>query len=119
MFARQPSDALTSLVKKLDAATAEKKIKSFVVFLNDDEKLPEQVKSLATSENIKNTVFAVDNPAGPPDYKIAKEADVTILLYNKHKVEVNHAFRKHEFTSEAIAKVVSDLGKIAADRNKK
>ena len=104
---------MTSLVKQLDAATADKKIKSFVIFLNDDEGLPEQVKTLAKTENIKNTVFAVDNPAGPGEYKIAKEAEITVLLYNKHKVEVNHAFRKSEFTPQAVAKVVEDLDKIA------
>jgi hypothetical protein len=109
---------LTSLVKQLDAATGEKKIKSFVVFLNDDEGLPEQVKALAKSANIKNTVFAIDNPAGPTDYHIAKEAEITVLLYNKHKVQANHAFRKSEFTPQAVEKVIGDLGKIAKDAKK-
>jgi hypothetical protein len=109
---------LTSLVKKLDAATADKKIKSFVIFLSDDEKLPDEVKALAKSESIKNTVFAVDNPSGPQDYKIAKDADITVLLYNKHKVEVNHAFRAGEFNAGAVEKVVSDLSKIAAGKKK-
>jgi len=109
---------LTSLVKQLDAATAEKKIKSFVVFLNDDEKLPEQLKDLAKKEDIKNTVFAVDNPAGPTDYSISKDADVTVLLYDKHKVQVNHAYRKGEFNAQAVQQVVSDLGKIEKKSSK-
>jgi hypothetical protein len=112
VFARQPSGALTSLVKQLDAATGEKKIKSFVVFLNDDEKLADQLKDLAKSEGIKGTVFAIDNPAGPKDYNIAKDADVTVLLYSKHKVVVNHAFRKGEFNEAAAAKVAGELDKI-------
>jgi hypothetical protein len=113
VFARQPSETLTSLVKQLDAATAEKKIKSFVVFLNDEENLADRLKDLAKTEGIKYTVFAIDNPAGPPDYKISKEADVTVLLYNRHKVQVNHAFRKADFTPKAVDAVVADLPKIA------
>ena len=42
VFARKPSDTLTSLVKKLDAAVTDKKIKAFVCFLNDDENLADE-----------------------------------------------------------------------------
>jgi hypothetical protein len=115
VFARKPSDTLTSLVKKFDAVVGEKKMKSFVVFLNDDEKLPDELKALSVKEKIKNTPFAVDNPAGPGAYKIAKEADVTVLLYNKHKVEANHAFRKGELTPQAVETIVKDLSKITSD----
>jgi hypothetical protein len=112
VFARKPSDTLTSLVKKFDAAVGEKKIKSFVCFLNDDEKLPDQLKELAKTEKIKNTPFTVDNPAGPNAYKIAKDADVTVLLYKAHTVEANHTFRKGEFTPAAVEMIVKDLSKI-------
>ena len=115
VFARKPSDTLTSLVKQLDAAVTEKKIKSFVCFLNDDEKLPDELKELSKKAGIKNTPFAVDNPAGPDAYKIAKESDITVLLYNKHKVEVNHAFRKGELTPQAVEMIVKDLSKITSD----
>ena len=64
---------------------------------------------LAKAASIKNTVFAVDNPAGPKEYQIAKEADVTVLLYKKHKVEVNHTFAKGEFTSQAGALTNGDV----------
>ena len=115
VFARKPSDTLNSLVKKLDAAVGEKKIKAFVCFLNDDEKLPDQLKALSEKEKIKNTPFTVDNPAGPTAYKIAKDADVTVLLYKKHVVKANHAFRKGELTPQAVERVVKDLSKITGD----
>ena len=47
IFAREVSDSLTSLVKKLDAATAKNsdaKMGSFVVFCNDDEDLKDKLK---------------------------------------------------------------------------
>jgi hypothetical protein len=115
IFAREVSDNLTSLVKKIDAATAENKkarMGSFVVFLSDDEDLQKKLETLAEKEGIKNTVLSIDNVAGPKGYKVAKDADVTVILYNKQKVEANHAFRKGELNAGAVEKVVGDLKKI-------
>jgi hypothetical protein len=116
IFARKVTGPLTSLVKKIDAATvknAAKKMGSFVVFLSDDdEKLADQLKALAEKEGIKKTVLTIDNPAGPPRYNIAKDADVTVVLYNKQNVKANFAFRKGEFNDAAVEKVVGAISKI-------
>ncbi len=115
IFAREVSAPLTSLVKKIDAATAANKSKrmgSFVVFLSDDEKLAPKAKELATSENLKNCILSIDNPAGPDGYNVAKEADITVVLYNKRKVEANFAFKKGELNDQAIEKVVGAVSKI-------
>jgi hypothetical protein len=106
---------LTSLVKKIDAATVEnkdKKLCSFITFLNDDEGAGDKLKDLAKKAGIKKCVFTLDNPPGPKGYKIAKDADVTVVLYNKRKVESNFAFRKGELNAAAIEKIVGDLKKI-------
>jgi len=119
IFAREVSDSLTSLVKKIDAETAKNskaKMGSFVVFLSDDEKLPDRLKALASKEGIKKTVLAVDNPAGPQGYDVAKDADVTVVLYNKRKVESNHAYKKGELSSKAIDEIIADLPKILAEK---
>jgi hypothetical protein len=118
IFARSNSDALTSLVKKLDAATAENKSKrmgSFVVYLSDDEALEDQLKTLAEKQGIKNCVLSIDNVAGPKGYNVAKDADVTVVLYNKRKVEANHAFKKGELNAKAIDAIVADLPKIVGN----
>src|SRR6516162_4178717 len=84
VFAREMTGSLTSLVKKIDKATAKYsncKMGSFVVFLNDDEGLEKQLKDFIKKEGIKKTVLMIDNPSGPADYNIAKNADVTVLLY--------------------------------------
>lgn len=115
IFAREASDTLTSLVKKIDAATVEnkdKKLNSFIVFLSDDENAGDKLKEMAKKHDIKKLVFSIDNVAGPKAYKIAKEADVTVILYNKRKVESNFAFRRGELNPAAVAKVVGDLKKI-------
>ena len=117
IFAREVSDNLTSLVKKIDAETAKNKkakMGSFVVFLSDDEKLEAQLKALAEKEGIKNCILSIDNPAGPTGYQVAKDADVTVVLYNQRKVEANHAFKKGELNAKAIDTIVADVPKIIA-----
>ncbi len=113
VFARKINDPLTSLVKKLNAATQKNKsLKAFVVLLSKDEDAADKLKALAKKEGIKNVPLTIDNPAGPKAYKIAKDADVTVLLYRQHTVEVNHAFRGNQFNEQAVNRVVGDLKKI-------
>jgi hypothetical protein len=115
IFAREVSPALTSLVKKLDAEAvknADKKMGSFVVFLNDDAGLEAKLKELAEKEKLQKLVLSIDNPAGPKAYKIAQDADVTVVLYNKSKVASNYAFKKGELKDADIDKIVKDVSKI-------
>jgi hypothetical protein len=115
VFARDASDPVTSLVKKIEACTVknkEKKLKSFAVFMSDDESIEKKLKEFADKDKIQQCILTIDNPAGPKDYKIEKEADVTVLLYVGKKVKVNHSFKKGELNDDAIAKVLKDVPKI-------
>ena len=114
IFAREVSGPLTSLVKKIDAATSKhsgQKMGSFVVFCSDAEGLEKQLKALVEKEKLKNIVLAIDNPSGPPKYKVAKDADVTVVLYNKHKVKANFAFKKGQLTDAEVNKIVGAVDK--------
>lgn len=109
IFAREINDNLTGLVKKIDAittSTGTKTTGSFVVFLNDEEGLEKKLEDLAKKEGIKECVLAIDSPAGPGGYKIAKEADVTVVIYKGRKVENNFAFKKGELKEGDIEKIV-------------
>ena len=115
IFAREVSDPLTSLVKKIDAFTEQHKaadVGSFVVFCNDAEGLEKQLKELADKEKLKHLVLSIDNPAGPKDYQVTKDADITIVFYSQFKVVANHVFRKGDLKDKEIAKVLEDLPKI-------
>src|SRR4051812_47786492 len=99
IFAREITGPLTSLVKKIDEETAkhsDARMGSFVVFLTDEEGLDKKLKELADKEKIEKTALAIDNPAGPKGYNIAKDADVTVVLYSKKNVKANYAFKKGE-----------------------
>ena len=115
IFAREVTDNLTGLVKKIDAVNAEKGAKagSFVVFLNDEEGYDKKLTSLAEKEGLKQTVLALESPAGPGGYNIAKEADVTVILYRSHKVVHNHAFKKGELKSSDIESIVKKYQEVA------
>lgn len=110
VFARGTSDNLTSLVKKLDKTN----VNSFVVFLSDDEGLGDKVKTLAEKEGIKKTILTIDNVAGPKAYNVAKDAEVTVVLYKQQVVAANHAFKKGELNEKGISAVIADLPKISS-----
>ena len=108
IFARDITGPLTSLVKKIDAINVKNSgMGSFVVFMTDEEKLGDNAKELAKKEGLKKTVLTIDNPTGPQAYKVAKDADVTVVLYNNRNVKANFAFRKGELNDAAVEKVVS------------
>ncbi len=115
VFAREVSAPLTKLIKQLDAATAknsEQNMGSFVVFLSDKEGLADQLKSVAKSAKLQQTVLAIDNPSGPQKYDVSKDADVTVVLYSRHDVLANHTFRKGQLNDQAIQKILADMPKI-------
>src|SRR5258706_11601658 len=123
IFAREASDSLTSLVKKLDAATAKNsdaKMGSFVVFCNDDEDLKDKLKDLAKKEHLEKIVLSIDSPAGPePEiYKVAKDADITVILYDKRDVKVNKAYKKGEFSAKDDDGILAGVEKMIAQKKK-
>jgi hypothetical protein len=118
VFARSIDSNLTSLVKQLDATIAKddsKKLRAFVVLLTEDaDKVAKDLEKLAEKENIKNVPLTlVEGPAGPPEYKIAKEAEITVLGWNG-PVKFNHAFKKGEIAKKDIETIVGDVQKLTA-----
>src|SRR5262249_31933485 len=115
IFAREISDPLTSLVKKIEAATKKNSgcsMGSFVVFTSDDDKLEKKLKDFAKKEKLEHTVLTIDSPAGPEDYNIAKDADVTVVLYVGKTVKVNYAFKKGQMKDKDVEKILTDLSKV-------
>ncbi len=112
VFARDLTPEVASLIKQIDATTVKNKSKdmgSFAVFCSDDEKLEAKLKAFAEKEKIETIVLTIDNPTGPKAYKIAKEADVTVVYYADRKVATNHAFRAGEFTATTVDRVAADV----------
>jgi hypothetical protein len=112
VFARKTSEPLASLVKQIDKKIGEnRQLKSFVVLLSD--KGDNDLKKLAKDSSIKNVPLTMHrDPAGLPDYDITRDAaDVTVLMWNHHKVKVNRAF-KGDLTEKDIRLIVDDVPKV-------
>lgn len=115
IHAREITEELTSLVSELDklvspAAPAGRAgcTHAFVVFLTDDpDALESKLTDVAAKAKIKNTPLTIyDGIAGHPDYKVSKDAEVTVMMWTKRKVDVNFAFGKGELDKDAIKKIV-------------
>jgi hypothetical protein len=114
VFARKTSEPLASLVKKIDERIGENsKLKAFVVITPKKGEHPaDELKTLATTAEIKHVPLTIgESPNGPPDYEVARDADVTVLMWQHHKVKVNHAF-KGELTDENVSTIVDDIPKV-------
>ncbi len=91
---------------------------SFVVFCSDDEGLKDKLKELAEKEHLKKTILTLDNPSGPSKYEVAKDADITVILYNEREVKVNRAYKKGELSNKEIEAIVADIPKIIVEKKK-
>ena len=120
IFARNADDAMTQkLIKEVDAVTAKNAgcdMGSFVVFCTDDDSTEKKLKALTEKEKYKKVILSVDNPAGPKNYKVSKDADVTVVLYTKHMVKANHAFKAGELKDGDITKIVSEVSTITPSK---
>jgi len=117
IFTRSLTDDLAGLVKKIDetvAANDDKQMAAFLVLLTDDATAAEaQLKELAEKHEITNVPLTYyEDTKGPSHYKIAEDADVTVMMWVSTSVKVNHAFAAGELDKEKAAAVVSDTAKI-------
>jgi hypothetical protein len=117
VFARSLSDPLAKLVRGLDRALAENKkaeLRGWVTFLHEDQSTfdPEVVK-WARKHAVRNVPLGVfEDVDGPPSYKLARDADVTVLLFVKQKVVVNAAFRAGELNDARIKGILAAVPRI-------
>ena len=115
VFARSTSDSLGKLMARLDAegiANKDAGCKVWLTLLAEKADLDALAK-WAQKQGIKSApVGAFEDADGPPAYKLAKDADVTVMLFVKEKVVANFAFRAGELDEAAIAEVVKSVPKL-------
>ncbi len=117
VFARKTSEPLASLVKQIDRKIGENdRLKSFVVITTrQKEPTTAELRKLAKDAGIQHVPLTMyGEPGGPPDYELAKDADVTVLMWTQHKVKVNHGY-KGDLTDKDIQTIVADIPKILGD----
>ena len=112
---------MTGLVKKIeqrvDAAAGKdaRTLGAYVIFVSNADGLDKQLRGLAEKEALKRVSFGIGAP--PEDYAVAREADVTVVIYSagrrpQQKVTANFALRKGELDeakADAIVKALSEV----------
>jgi hypothetical protein len=109
VFARTLTPALGKLLAKLDTAAVAHTDAGFKAWMTQLAGTAD-LDALATwgqRQGLKAVpVGAFEDADGPPAYKLAADADVTVLLFVGQKVTANFAFRPGELTEAKVAEVV-------------
>jgi hypothetical protein len=116
IFTRKVDDKVAALVKEVDskvAKSSDKKMAAFVVVLSDDPAANEaKLKELAKKDGIKIPLTTFEKAAGPEEYKIAKDAEVTVMEWVGGKLKASRSFAAGKLNEEGIKGVISDTAKI-------
>ena len=119
VFARRLSEPLAKLCQQLDQALAEHEkaeLRAWVTFLSADQlSLDPRIVQWAKKYALRSVPLGVFEDAGvPPSYRLARDADVTVVLFVKQKAVANFAFREGELSKEKVALVMQALRKVVA-----
>jgi hypothetical protein len=118
VFARSLSEPLGKLAAQLDQTVADAKLPDFRAWLTllDDGKSSTAEKSLVAwgqKHALRHLPLGLlEDPVGPPAYRLHKDADVTVILFAKQKAVANFAFKPGELTDEKAAEVLKSLDKL-------
>jgi hypothetical protein len=115
VFARSLSDPLATLLSKCDSVVDKQPkdtVKAWLTVLGEKTVSLDDLGKWTKQAGLKTMPTGVfDDPVGPPSYKLADEAEVTVLLFKDKKVVANFAYRKGELTAESMKPMTDALGK--------
>ena len=112
VFARTADEKLAKLVKQIEEEVEEHQAEKLTSFVNmigtDADSLKKAAGEFVKKHDIKRVAFVVpdDVKNGPPEFKIAPDADVTVVCYREGQVKANHAFSKGGLSDDVIKAVV-------------
>ena len=115
VFARSLSAPLGTLLQKFDAIAADKADTGFKAWMTRTTESADLDALAAWSQDqgLKAVpVGAFEDPAGPPAYLLADDAEVTVLLFVNRKVVGNFAYREGEFDKDAVVDVLKSVPKL-------
>lgn len=121
VFAKKVDANLTSLVKKLDAELQQDEaLRGYVVVLTDDaDEASNKLEEIWKSQELKKLPLTMfEGMAGPKNYKINKNADVSVHLWVKRKVKDSFAFKSDDLNDDKIKEIVAAVKKLNAKDEK-
>jgi hypothetical protein len=118
VFAKKADDHLASLVKSLDKLVAEHQAKQFRVVVHligdDRDALEKAAKKFSDDCKLSQVPMTVPNEFenGPANWGINPQADWTIFMYKKKRVEFNHAYAGGDVDAAAVKAILADVPKL-------
>lgn len=112
---------MTGLVKAIDKQLEEASGRSpaprkhgiYVIFCNDDPEQTRQLKAWIAAENLKHVVICKESAAGPERYRVAREADLNAVVYDKGRVRANIALKKGDLDDDkATTEIIEALSRV-------
>lgn len=120
VFARSVTDPLAKLLAACDEAVAVRPkdaMRAWMTVLGEKTIALDDLGRWATKAGLKSVPVGVfDDPVGPPSYKLADDADVTVLLFENRKVVANFAFHKGELDDAAVKQVAEQLVRLGGKK---
>lgn len=115
VFSRSTSANLAKLLTVIDQAVSDRPkgdLTAWMTVLGEKTITIDALGQWAKEQGFKTLPTGVfDDPVGPPSYKLATDADVTVLLFNNRKVTHNFAFYANELDDAAIKKITEAVNK--------
>jgi hypothetical protein len=80
------------------------------VVCNDDAGLQGQLEGLVAKEGLKHVVLCAHKSGGPPRYRVAPEADLTVVIYEgSERVAANFPLKKGALTEDRAGEILRAL----------
>ncbi|HVK15244.1 MAG TPA: hypothetical protein VM597_41275 [Gemmataceae bacterium] len=120
VFSRDLSAPLAKLLAQCDATVAARpkgELRAWMTVLGEKTVTIDALGQWAKDAGLKSVPTGVfDDPVGPPTYKLAEDAEVTVLLFVDRKVVSNFAFRPGELDDKAVERIADEVGKLGAKK---
>jgi hypothetical protein len=105
LFARKANDSLASLVKKLeDITAANEDMHTVVNFIGLEQG---EVAKFGKTHGIKHAALTITDEKNAQRFKVAPEAELTVMHYGNKKVAANHAVAPGELDEAKIKAIVN------------
>jgi hypothetical protein len=120
VFARSVSEPLGRLLAACDEAVARRPkdtMRAWMTVLGEKTIGLDELGTWAKKQGLKSVPVGVfDDPVGPPSYKLARDADVTVLLFVNRKVVSNATFRAGELNDAAVQRIAEEVARLGAKK---
>jgi hypothetical protein len=120
VFARSVSDPLGRLMAACDESIARRpkdSMRAWLTVLGEKTIGLDELGTWAKKQGLKSVPIGVfDDPAGPPSYKLSRDADVTVLLFINRKVIFNATYRTGDLNDSAVKRIGEEVARFGAKK---